>query len=46
MYLMVDRVEMTPEEFRRHGYAMIDWLAGYMERVGELPVQSGVKPDG
>ena len=23
---------------------MIDWLAGYMERVGELPVQSGVRP--
>ena len=35
---------MTPEEFRRHGYAMIDWLTGYMERVGDLPVQSGVAP--
>ena len=35
---------MTPEEFRRHGYAIIDWLAGYMERVGELPVQSKVRP--
>ncbi len=35
---------MTPEEFRRHGYAMIDWLAGYMERVSHLPVQSEVPP--
>ena len=35
---------MTPEEFRRHGYAMIDWLAGYMERVSHLPVQSEVAP--
>ena len=35
---------MSPEEFRRHGYAMIDWLAGYMERVGEMPVQSEVEP--
>ena len=35
---------MTPEEFRRHGYAMVDWLAGYMERVGDLPVQSGLSP--
>ena len=37
-------LDMTPEEFRRHGHAMIDWLAGYLERVGDLPVQSGVKP--
>lgn len=36
--------DMTPDEFRRHGYAMIDWLAGYMERVGDLPVQSRVEP--
>ena len=35
---------MSPEEFRRHGYAMIDWLAGYMEQVGDLPVQSGLAP--
>lgn len=35
---------MTPDEFRLHGYAMIDWLAGYMERVGDLPVQSEVAP--
>ena len=35
---------MTPEEFRRHGYAMIDWLTGYMERVGDLPVQSRLAP--
>ena len=35
---------MTPEEFRRHGYAMVDWLAGYMERVGDLPVQPDLAP--
>ena len=35
---------MTPEEFRRHGYALIDWVAGYMERVGDLPVQSQLAP--
>ena len=39
-----DAYDMTPDEFRHHGYAMIDWLAGYMERVGDLPVQSGVAP--
>ena len=36
--------DMTPDEFRLHGYAMVDWLAGYMERVGDLPVQSEVAP--
>jgi len=36
--------DMTPDEFRTHGYAMIDWLANYMERVGDLPVQSEVEP--
>lgn len=35
---------MNPDEFRRHGYAMVDWLAGYMERVESLPVQSEVAP--
>lgn len=35
---------MTPEEFRRHGHELVDWVAGYMERVSELPVQSRVRP--
>lgn len=35
---------MTPEEFRRWGYKTIDWVADYMERVEQLPVQSQVKP--
>lgn len=35
---------MTPEEFRRHGHALIDWLAGYMDQVGDLPVQSQLAP--
>jgi len=35
---------MTPEEFRRHGRAVVDWIADYYERVGALPVMSGVKP--
>jgi aromatic-L-amino-acid decarboxylase len=35
---------MTPEEFRRHGKAMIDWIADYLERVEEYPVLSRVKP--
>ena len=35
---------MTPEEFRRHGRAVVDWVADYLERVGDLPVASTVAP--
>ena len=35
---------MTPEEFRRHGHAMIDWIADYHARVESFPVLSQVKP--
>ena len=35
---------MTPEEFRRHGREVIDWIANYMERVEQFPVQARVKP--
>ena len=35
---------MTAEEFRRHGYAVVDWIAGYYENIESLPVLSRVKP--
>ncbi|MGA3347834.1 MAG: pyridoxal-dependent decarboxylase [Candidatus Sulfotelmatobacter sp.] len=35
---------MTPEEFRRHGHAMVDWIADYHSRIESLPVLSQVKP--
>jgi aromatic-L-amino-acid/L-tryptophan decarboxylase len=35
---------MTPDEFRAHGYAVIDWIADYQARVASLPVLSQVKP--
>jgi len=35
---------MTPDEFRRHGREAVDWVADYMERVGELPIASAVRP--
>ncbi len=35
---------MTPDEFRRHGHEVIDWIADYMEQVEQLPVLSQVKP--
>ena len=35
---------MTPEQFRRHGRAVVDWIADYYERIETLPVLSQVKP--
>lgn len=35
---------MSPEEFRRHGHALVDWVADYMERVPEMPIASRVSP--
>jgi len=35
---------MTPDEFRRHGRRMVDWIADYMERVATLPVRPPVEP--
>src|SRR3954453_5841114 len=35
---------MTPEEFRRYGHAVVDWIADYQSRVETLPVLSQVKP--
>jgi len=35
---------MTPDEFRRHGHALIDWIAKYFETVEQYPVLPAVKP--
>jgi aromatic-L-amino-acid decarboxylase len=35
---------MTPEEFRRRGHAVVDWIADYHARVESFPVLSKVKP--
>jgi aromatic-L-amino-acid decarboxylase len=35
---------MSADEFRRHGREVIDWIAGYYERLESLPVLSQVKP--
>ena len=35
---------MTPDEFRRHGHAVIDWIADYYSRIESFPVLSQVKP--
>ena len=35
---------MKPEEFRRWGREVVDWIANYMERVEQYPVVAQVKP--
>ena len=35
---------MTPDEFRRWGREAVEWVAGYLERVEELPVLSRARP--
>ena len=35
---------MRPEEFRRHGREVNDWIADYMEQVEPYPVHSRVEP--
>jgi len=43
---MTERVSyhMTPDEFRRWGHALVDWVAEYRQRVAELPVASTLAP--
>jgi aromatic-L-amino-acid/L-tryptophan decarboxylase len=35
---------MTPDDFRKLGYELIDFIASYRERVANLPVMARVKP--
>ena len=35
---------MNPEEFRRHGHALVDWMADYFAGVAELPITPDVAP--
>jgi aromatic-L-amino-acid decarboxylase len=35
---------MTPEEFRRFGRAVVDWIADYHERIESFPVLAQVEP--
>lgn len=37
---------MTPEEFRRAGHRVVDWIADYQTRVASLPVLARVAPGG
>ena len=35
---------MNPEEFRKHGHEVVDWIADYFTRIESYPVLSQLKP--
>jgi aromatic-L-amino-acid/L-tryptophan decarboxylase len=35
---------MTPDEFREHGHAVVDWIADYYARIESYPVLSQAEP--
>jgi hypothetical protein len=35
---------VSPEEFRRYGHMLIDWLADYHEGLSKRPVMAKTKP--
>ena len=42
---MPNGTNMTPEEFRKAGREVIDWIADYYEKLGMFPVMSQASPD-
>jgi aromatic-L-amino-acid decarboxylase len=44
MALSNQRSRAAAEQLRRQGQAALDWVAGYLERVPDLPVLAPVKP--
>ncbi|HSF87148.1 MAG TPA: pyridoxal-dependent decarboxylase [Acidimicrobiia bacterium] len=41
---MFTSYHMSPDEFRTHGHALVEWVAGYMEGVEDLPIQPNITP--
>jgi aromatic-L-amino-acid decarboxylase len=35
---------MSPDDFRRHGHEVVDWIADYYSRIGSFPVFSQARP--
>ena len=36
--------DMSPAEFRKHGHAVIDWIADYLDKPDKWPVLPDVRP--
>lgn len=37
-------LDMSPEDFKKHGYQIIDWIAEYLKNIESYPVLSQIKP--
>lgn len=37
-------VDMSPEEFKKYGYQLVDWIADYFENIEEYPALAQIKP--
>lgn len=44
MHRDAEPLSMSPEEFRRHGHAVIDWIAAYRAGIAARPVCSTTAP--
>jgi aromatic-L-amino-acid decarboxylase len=40
----VPTFHMSPEDFRRYGHEVVDWVADYQEKIESFPVLSQVQP--
>ena len=40
----MNNMDMSPEEFRRAGHEVVEWIADYLAGVGEYPVLPNVQP--
>src|SRR5436190_2435106 len=36
--------DMPPDEFRKYGYKIVDWIANYFENIEKFPVLSQIEP--
>lgn len=36
--------DMSPEEFKKYGYKIVDWISEYLKNIEKYPVLSQVKP--
>ncbi|MFL6466646.1 MAG: pyridoxal phosphate-dependent decarboxylase family protein [Pyrinomonadaceae bacterium] len=36
--------DMPPDEFRKYGYEIVDWIANYFENIEQFPVLSQIAP--
>jgi aromatic-L-amino-acid decarboxylase len=43
-YLAPELGDMNPEDFRRLGHDLIDWIADYFEKIDDLPVLAAIEP--